>query len=780
MNANAALFSSFKKMNNEEYFKTILKGSRILGDTTFVKETIINTRESEQCKEWKELVDFSGDKYAVSKNGGAIAIAHQKCFDEEGYCEKIHIYDTYCNLISIINLVQKTRLYGLFFSPEECIVVLYINGITQTYHLRGYKISECLTYNGSEIFVNFASFTGHDLFIATSNSIVYRFSELANLVPYQFTTYSGDSLLMGHVSPANPITGYDASIWCCDINGRLVLLQEHDYETCDFPINIQNIAFSPDYSMVLVQNEGNYLFCESDFSNIILNIEFNDLEASRIAWCGSDAIILHSDSMLVMIGAESEAIKWGFDDSVGICSEIDGIRVFSKNGVYLIRAIPETVRTFSLWNSNTPSVSLFLALINDRDLAFNDPSQTVDLDQLRESLNILYDVCLFFRQYEQRKALLTAITRLMFLIERNEPDSGAILSSIRDFSLFSDTLSTIRVCLVISHSPYNMMMTHLQFLNITSSVLLKRLCNRSLHFESFRIANYLSVDTELIASHWAHCIINTSLPIKDIVKRIQLMKEPIDYVDLATTSFSDGKTELALALLEANPAKARGVPLLIKRGQWKEALESAIQSSDNSLILYSILKAKEANQNTIINNVLKDNPVARAIWRINLSEQEQKSFDIETGFSDYYRVIDSINGVSNEELQLSIDLKKKNDPFMYEVFNIYTLIRPIKTWLSTEKGVPDANILTIDQILELVILNDDLTKAKEIAKMIDMPNEDLYWKRLFVSIKNENYQPLVSLRKDLKQKGIKPFIDYCEINNHKQAFMVLNGMDPAP
>ena len=82
----------------EELSKTIQE-SRVLGDTTFIKEPI---KEFPTLDDdiYQLLFDFRIDKYCIAPNGGAIVVAHQLSQGFDEYFTALHVYDSFCNLIN--------------------------------------------------------------------------------------------------------------------------------------------------------------------------------------------------------------------------------------------------------------------------------------------------------------------------------------------------------------------------------------------------------------------------------------------------------------------------------------------------------------------------------------------------------------------------------------------------------------------------------------------------------------------------------------------------------
>ena len=763
-------------MNYKNLFKKKLKNCRIFGDTTFLLEKISNITKEPT---WEEFINFEFDKYSIAENGGCIAVAHERNKDENGYINKIHVYDSYCNIISIISSNVSSIINSLFITSEECLIIVYINGIIRSYNLRGVLLDECSTYESHSISISFVCFWNNGLLIISTNNKIYKFDNFINLKPKIFCHYAGDLLIGGFIIPGKS-DDYELSLWSYDSNGKLILIQENDYQIEEFPILITNICFSPDYSMVLVSNESKYLFCDSELTKIYLNIEFEDIIPKKIFWCGSDTILLLNENNLYMIGVENNVIKWEFSSLIGVKTEIDGVRIFSKDGTYLLRSIPLNVYNFALFNQNTISVKLFLSMLNDEELALKDLINEFTLEELQESIEILFEVSLFFNGFNERILILKVLSRIMNLVQKQNFDSkfqNLILLQIKDFQLLAEILSTLRVCEQISREPYNIPMTYNQFKDISSSIILKRLCNRSLHFEAYRIALYLSVDTELISAHWAHCLIHTSLSITEIIKRLKKMKDPIDYVDLAATSFNINKNELAIALLEKNPSKALSVPLLIKREKWKEALTASIESSDTSLIIYSLKKIFESGLLDLFNEFILNNKIARDSWKNLIENDKIKEIDMLTNKIDLIKTLDLIKNNEIIDLNYLNQLKKNKKNLLIESLEIYQQILPFKLYLEEELNISNVNLLTINEIVEQIILNGNKKKQKEISKILDFYPNELNWRRALTAIKFNKLEPVLQIYQEIKYPNNEPFINYFQKLNFLNGIKVLNGID---
>ena len=765
-------------MELENLFKSTLKNSRVLGDTTFVIEPIIEFEEK-SSSQYHNNVDFSIDKYSIAPNGGAIAIAHEKNRDSNGYYDTICIYDSYSNLIQVIPIDIQANLRHIYFTPEECIILVFSNSTIVSYQLRGMKISENILYDNSNLTLNFASFWARGLFIIGTNNKIYIIDDLATLKPHLFCYYAGSTLLDGIAIPGDLINNISPMLWCYNADGEIILIQENSYDKDNFPYPITGLSFSPDYSMVLVKCDTRYFFCEPNFTKIILNVNFDDIESDKIFWCGNDSILIVKDTLLSMFGATNDAIKWELNSNIAIISETDGARVFTKKGIYLLRALIPSVLEFSLWNLKAPQVKLFLTLLDDNLLAMKSPLNDYTTDEILLSIQSMFDAAIFFRNYEQRYSLMKAISRIQVYSKNPEKDGSEEsdkLLQIKDFSQFADRLSTLRAVEQLVRHPYNIPMTVPQFNDITSTVLLKRLCNRSLHFEAYRIAQYLGVDTIFISTHWAHCLIMTKLPTNIIINKIKKMKEPIDYIDLATTAFEIKKNDLALVLLSENPAKARGVPLLINQKLWEQAIEAAINSYDTSLIIFALEKIKESCKIEIFDQFLEKNQILRDIWlKMPLNEQDKEKY-LKLNKRDLLINIKSKLNIESDFEEVKKLFNFVEDSFNSKVIELFTLLEPIKKYLLNIKSIPNINNLTPVEIFEEIILLDDRKKILEVGEILGYTLDEILWRRLNFGIKNNNIKVLKSFYNDTKKKGVpERFLKFVQKKNNQNAIKILNG-----
>lgn len=716
-------------------FKAILERSRQLSSATFVLENITQSTS----ETYKNLTNFATDKYSIAPNGGAIAIAHSQLKDEDGYQKVIHVYDSHTNLLHEIELTVKKKLFDIYLTPEECLVAVYTNGTVISYHLRGFEMSKVKEYNGEPIVIVSVSFWPRGMFVVDSGSKIWIIEDFASLNPKPFCDYAGASLGKIIARPPNQQLKRGALLWACNTKGEIVLIQEGNFQTAPYPVQLSNIVFSPDGSFVVNIGESHYLFSEPDMNKVLLNLVYDDTEPNNILWCGNDTILLLCDKTLVMLGAAEQAIHWELESTAAGVSEVDGVRIFTKEGVFLVRSIEGDPLQFALWNTKSPSVRLFPLMLDEKVLAIRDVLDEFSIDELENAIQGCLSSALFYQPNDIRSILLKMISRTLTLIKKpSEADPSLAFrhEDLRDFQGFAEKISTLRICTSMNEAPYNMPLTFHQFNDITSSVLLTRLCNRSYHLEAYKIAQYLHIEGTFIAAHWANCLIRSELTPEQIIEKIDKMDEPIDFIDLATTAFNLEKPALALALLNHNPAKARGVPLLISENKWEEALSTAVDSADTSLISYSLNEAKNNGQNEALQKCLDSSAIARDIWLKLSSEEEQREIRKQTQVDQFDKLKETLADRS-KEFDYKMELKKNKDLFHLEIFNTIKNMDELDKVLVSKGQSLDGNLSAIEKFEKIIDFDDEKATTNAVKAMGFTKEEALFRQFLYFTRTNK-------------------------------------------
>ncbi|KAH0790867.1 hypothetical protein GPJ56_005288 [Histomonas meleagridis] len=652
---------------------------------------------------FEDNADFHRDKWAIAPNGGAIVMAHSNDLlpENKGYSH-ITIYDSTGIMLNRIPLDVEENIKALYITPEECVVILFANAELQTFNLRGDQLGQ-YEFNpkreegdagGSQYeSIISCSFWSSGFFLCTYSKKVFICDDIATLNIRLFAKTMGTPNIVGCTAVApdpNRGTGPVLYGWS---GSQIILVQQDNVQSFTlqydgYCYNIEQIVFSPSRKYCLIHSGEWYFFMNVTLSEMLLRINFQDIDPRQVIWCGDDTALLIANRTIAMIGTSELVLQWNMISPVAAITEVDGARIFAKDGVYLLRAFNNSATQFGLWNLKSLPVKLFNCMLDVKYLAVQEPMKDFTLDELEKALNGLDEAALFFTQYDQRLPLLTAISRLMAIIDVPKDDGTELsdkLMQLRDFDKYADHLSMLRICEQLFHAPYNIPITYAQFNNLTPSILLKRLCNRSLHFEAFRIANFMGIDSEFIAAHWANCLIRTDLPSEEIKNKLLEMDQPTDLIDLATTAFDIENEDVAITLLDTNTAKSRGVPLLLKREKWDEALAFAISSNDMSLILYAFEEARKQERDTEMQEIFNKNQIARDLWVKMLKGDEKIEF-LKTMGKEDLEMFKYLLTYNEGEDELRASLKKNKNQLVNQALSIYKAVEPLRKWLRNKKN----------------------------------------------------------------------------------------------
>lgn len=60
----------------------------------------------------------------------------------------------------------------------------------------------------------------------------------------------------------------------------------------------------------------------------------------QLVWCGTDAVVLYWDHIVLIVGPYGDWIKYSYEDSIYLVSEIDGVRIMSNDKCELLQKVP--------------------------------------------------------------------------------------------------------------------------------------------------------------------------------------------------------------------------------------------------------------------------------------------------------------------------------------------------------------------------------------------------------------------------------------------------------
>jgi hypothetical protein len=254
-------------------------------------------------------------------------------------------------------------------------------------------------------------------------------------------------------------------------------------------------------------------------------------------------------------------------------------------------------------------------MLFDASESFSRRSPKADdgIRAIRSELASAVDTCLDAASHEwdviwQRRLLRAASFGKTFLDSSNYDPTNFVAVSRRLRVL--NNLRSYEVGIPLSYE---------QFETMGVTALLSRLTNRNHHLLSLRIASHLSQRLDPILKHWARAKIAQSTLGKGsytlrrdtgaasteddelcttIVRKFEDLGKANDaavtvsYSSIATSAFQAGRVRLATKLLDYEPRAVDQIPLLLKMGEDRLALQKSVESGDTDLVYHVLLRLK--------------------------------------------------------------------------------------------------------------------------------------------------------------------------------------------
>jgi hypothetical protein len=582
-----------------------------LEDRTYREEELSTALVSVQTLLWQESIDFANDKIRAAPDGGLIAVLHTTMSSSPG---QIVLYDYRCVVRGTIK--PRTPPIDFFVTIEEMIVLVDDTATLSLFDTRGNLISSRRLVEGAAI--RLATFSEFGLFFL-AGTIVYHVADYisAATVMGDIGASLSESLSFLVASPGPVVWGYAPStglqeILVCVQAGGLV-------QQANFGEEMRLLSFSSDYSCAAVLSYDSILLCSGDFGEAYVRINLNADLVRGITWCGTNAVLVTTNKKVVLIGRQDGQIReWDYPTGAVVAGEVDGARIIGKTSVRLLRPVPNApdgggaIVNF-LKGRDCPGLLLFRTVTNLQNFAKADPIAALE-EVLPQALTECLQVASFLRKREAVLALLAIVAKYKVHVRGY------------DTSLYCQVLQRHRLLSQLQTDPVDILVTAAELEHLTPNCLIMRLCNRYCHLHATRVADFLGLALEHeISVHWGHCLVRSRASPAEIVWKLSRAGSTLDYISLANAAFDLAaaepdeavkaqRRELALKLLAENKVKSGAVPVLIRREQWDEAIQTAIDSNDASLLTYVLDRAEQAGRLDVVQAQIAVSAVAFRAW----------------------------------------------------------------------------------------------------------------------------------------------------------------------
>ena len=465
--------------------------------------------------------------------------------------------------------------------------------------------------------------------------------------------------------PANHSYSSNLDILCGDPNGGLILIQESKdvkyFSKIPFTneeiSRVENIALSVTGEFLALLLEGSVVVVlEANFSRILTRIDvkipLSDIK--QLVWCGTDAVCVVCNEFIGVLGPDNTTASMDIDkkkEGVFCVPEIDGMRVITTEKCEYWEKVDEALQmTLSIGSFSPPALLLTAneGYLENSGSSGESIRSLQQSEQLLESVEKLLQAASAEFDVDSQEKLLKAAAFGKTFLAPGTFDSNKLVEIVKNLKV----LNNIRREWVARPLTYKQLL----YSRNNGELLIKRLLESRYHYLAIQISKLWKLRVDEIYVNWA-CVKLIDQKYTDsqmcdlICEKLNSCKS-VKYTDIARKALDYGRRELAIKLLEHEPAISRKVPLLLYMKEYERALDKAIESSDPDDIYLVIMRIHEEDtlasekpdyvpaDNNSVQKVLQ-RPIAREMFLSYARQVDEKL--LRSAFKELKRFQDAGN-----------------------------------------------------------------------------------------------------------------------------------------
>jgi len=610
---------------------------------------------------------------------------------------------------------DKGLIRGLGWSDDEKLIVIAQNGTVQIYHdLQGDFHPFALGHSAEDNGVvsckfypsGFVALLGNNSLVHVSNYTEPRPELLASPPSEQISAWAV-------ISPSKTLS---RSVEVLLSIGKTIMTvdasQAEDRMLQNGPF--RHIAVSPNGKFIAFYTEDHKVWViTSDFQDRLSEYTSKVKTPPRdLQWCGDNAVVLIWEDELHLLGPAGSATTFFYDNFIHVTPDVDGVRIFSAEECEYLHRVPEECEEVFKLGSTSPAAVLIDALDH---LEKRSPKADENIQLIRPNLDEAIYTCVRAAGHEynqsRQKQLLKAASF-----------GKSVIDLYTDVDEFVDMTTALRVLNAVRNHDIGMPLTYTQYMQLTPERLVQRLLNRGEYLLAIKLSEFLRLSMVNLYVHWARQKVRRSRDdevtiCKDIVDRLG-DKPGVSFQDIAKTAFDEGRTKLAIELLEHEPRAGKQVPVLLSLGENTRALDKAIESGDTDLVYHVLLQLKNNLPLATFFRTINSRPMATALVEASAAYQDQELLK-DLYYQDDRRV-DAANSLLEQALTVQ-DESTKID----KVKSAARVIQDSKEHLTTFRAISEIPILVKMQEVFETDLQDSfvgLSVNETIFKLIRLGN----------------------------------------------------------
>ncbi|XP_017856244.1 PREDICTED: vacuolar protein sorting-associated protein 16 homolog isoform X1 [Drosophila arizonae] len=479
----------------------------------------------------------------------------------------------------------------------------------------------------------------------------------------------------------------------------------------------------------------------------------------------ADAVVISYPSYLLIVNRNADRSEIPSDPVMFLVAEMDGVRIISQTSHEMIQRLPKCVQNIFAVNSQAPASYLFEA-----QKKFEEKSYKSDeyLSMCRSNIELAVNECIEAAAYEfcpetQKSLMRTAYFGKGFIPSHNPEEYMRILRILR-------VLNTLR------HEKIAMPLTYKQFSHLNPEVILSRLVFRKHYAVAIQVAKHLKLPESWILEHWAYHKVMNDQNDNEVARKItEKFKNPsiegISYCNIAEKAYQNGRSELAIKLLELEPRASLHVPLLLKMGKFDRAVASATQSGDPELVTEVLLEIKKKMMLSNFHMIIREYPLALNMYKKIMMESSRTAlYDIYNTEDDHKSIAEYhfYNALESEGLESNLSnignsYAQGRCTVEAELCADTARMLKLQKTLSTKHiGAAEFNGLSIHDTMYELLKIGELKEVEKIKSDYKVPDRRFWWLRILTLAEKYNWVELEKFSKSKKSPiGYEPFVEVC-------------------
>lgn len=449
----------------------------------------------------------------------------------------------------------------------------------------------------------------------------------------------------------------------------------------------------------------------TDFQTSLADFQTNSVSIpQQMKWCGNDAVLLHWEDTVLMVGPSGDYLKFPYEGIVHIISETDGARIISNEKHELIQKVSDSNEEIFKIGSTKPSAILY------------DAYQLYEMEDARADENIRLIMHALPNAISQCIAAASTTSDPMIQTQLLKAASfgKAFIESYPTEELVEMTRS-----LRIINSLFNIgiPLTYQQYLELTPTTVIKMLATLRHYPLAHQICKSLGIPADQVLTHWASRIVLSSLPddktIETIVSKLQ-NSSSISYIPIALAAFKIGRPNLASKLLELDTTTRNQTSLLLQMDLGSVALAKSDLINDVQSIFQTLFFLHTRLNASEFYKEIKKHPRSFKLW-INYAKTNDRA-----GLRELYYQDDDRIQIANMIVEDALLIKDREERIR-EMKAAWKLFKEDKKYSNEMRAVEDEiRLIKVQELLEKEMGQtfDGLSLHETILKCLRMGQDD--------------------------------------------------------